>query len=207
MTLVAKTFAAAVNHLLAREAWAHDLLAPYAGRVARLTAPFVDLTVVVLPQGAFAPAADGATPNVTLTLLADAPAEFVKGGRAAAMRRVKIDGDAEFAELLGKLAERLRWEPEEDLARLFGDAAAHRAMRGARECAVQLRRSGRNLVETTAEYLLDENPQLVRRVALDAFRADVARLRDDLARLEKRAERLERSDGALRGRCLDGRSA
>jgi ubiquinone biosynthesis protein UbiJ len=55
----------------------------------------------------------------------------------------------------------------------------------------QARRSGRNLLESVAEYLLDEQPQLVRRSALDTFNAELSVARDALARVEKRIERLE----------------
>jgi ubiquinone biosynthesis protein UbiJ len=54
-----------------------------------------------------------------------------------------------------------------------------------------VQRTGRNLLDTAAEYLLDENPQLVRRTALEDFNVELARARDALARVEKRIERLE----------------
>ena len=51
MTLAAKPFAAAVNHLLARESWARERLAPYAGKTARLSCPPVVLMLLVQPDG------------------------------------------------------------------------------------------------------------------------------------------------------------
>ena len=52
MTLAAKPFAAAVNHLLARESWARERLAPYAGKTARLVLSAVSsLTLLVQPDG------------------------------------------------------------------------------------------------------------------------------------------------------------
>jgi len=43
-----------------------------------------------------------------------------------------IEGDAGFAADVAWLIDHLRWEAEEDLARLIGDAPAHQAMRAAR---------------------------------------------------------------------------
>ena len=63
----------------------------------------------------------------------------------------------------------------------------------ARAAATQAGRTGRNLLDSMAEYLLDENPQLVRRAALDGFNAELAHARDALARVEKRVERLEKT--------------
>lgn len=198
MTLAAKPFAAAVNHLLARETWARERLAPYAGKTARLSSPPVVLTLLVQPDGYLAAveAHDAQQVDVALSVPAGALPAYLQGGQAAVMKHVKIEGDAEFATVLGKLAEHLRWEPEEDLARVIGDAPASRVASLAREAATQARRSGRNLLDSVAEYLLDENPQLVRRAALDSFNAELARTRDALARVEKRVERLEQKQQA-----------
>ena len=51
--------------------------------------------------------------------------------------------------------------------------------------------AGRRLAENAAEFLLEERPVLVRPSTVDAFAADVVRLRDDLERTAKRIARLE----------------
>jgi ubiquinone biosynthesis protein UbiJ len=193
MTLAAKPFAAAVNHLLARESWARERLAPYAGKTARLSCSPVTLMLMVQPDGYLAAIEerDAHQFDVTVSVPADALPAFLQGGQAAVMKHVKIEGDAEFATVIAKLAEHLRWEPEEDLARLVGDAPASRLAALARSASDHARRTGRNLLDSVAEYLLDENPQLVRRAALEDFNAELARARDALARVEKRVERLE----------------
>jgi ubiquinone biosynthesis accessory factor UbiJ len=198
MTLAAKPFAAAVNHLLARETWARERLAPYAGKTARLSCPPVVLTLLVLPDGYLGAVEDheAREVDVTLSLPAGALSSFVQGGQQAVMKHVKIEGDAEFAQVIGKLAEHLRWEPEEDLAKLIGDAPASRVASLARAASEQALRTGRNVLGSVTEYLLDENPQLVRRTELDGFNDELSRTRDTLARVEKRVERLEQKTQA-----------
>jgi ubiquinone biosynthesis protein UbiJ len=44
-----------------------------------------------------------------------------------------------------------------------------------------------------AEYLLEENPMLVRPRDVDEFAAEVTRLRDDVERLGKRIDKLKGS--------------
>jgi ubiquinone biosynthesis accessory factor UbiJ len=209
MTLAAKSFAAAVNHVLARETWARERLAPYAGKTARLVASPIALTLLVQPDGYLAAVEEAEAPHcdVAISVPAEALPAFAQGGQAAVMKHVKIEGDAEFAAQLAKLAEHLRWEPEEDLAKLIGDAPAYRVATLARAAGAHAMRTGRNLRDSVAEYLLDENPQLVRRTALADFNAELARLRDALARVDKRIERLEqraevRSSGEPRGGAL-----
>jgi ubiquinone biosynthesis protein UbiJ len=203
-----KAFAAAVNHLLARESWACERIKPYAGKTARLAcAPFA-LSLVVQPDG-FVAATEEAQArhfDVTIAVPPDAVPAFLQGGQAAVMKHVKIEGDAEFATTIAKLAEHLRWEPEEDLARVIGDAPAHRVGVLARSVHEQALRTGRNLLDSLAEYFLDEKPQLVRRSALDTFNAELSRARDALARVEKRVERIEQKAEA-RGAPASGAAA
>jgi ubiquinone biosynthesis accessory factor UbiJ len=198
MTLAAKPFAAAVNHLLARESWARERLAPYAGKTARLSCPPVVLTLLVQPDGYLAAVEeqDAGHADVALSLPAGALSSYVQGGQSAVMKHVKIEGDAEFAQIIGKLAEHLRWEPEEDLAKLIGDAPASRIASFARNLHTQALRTGRNVLGSVTEYLLDEQPQLVRHAELDSFNTELSRARDALARVEKRIERLEQKTQA-----------
>jgi ubiquinone biosynthesis accessory factor UbiJ len=193
-----KAFAAATNHLLARESWARERLVPYAGRTARLVSSPFALFLLVQPDGLLAATdeAEAQLFDVTISVPSDAFPAFIQGGQAAVMKHVRIDGDAEFAATIGKLAEHLRWEPEEDLARLIGDAGAHRVGSFVRAAGGQARRAGRNLLESVSEFLLDEQPQLVRRTALDSFNAELSSARDALARVEKRIERLEQNADA-----------
>jgi ubiquinone biosynthesis protein UbiJ len=187
-----KAFAAAVNHMLARESWARERLLPYAGKTACFVlAPF-SLYLMVQPDGLIGAIDENQVSfDVTLSVPPEAIPAFMQGGQAAVMKHVRIEGDAEFATTIAKLAEHLRWEPEEDLARVIGDGPAHRIGSTVRLVSDQARRSGRNLLESVAEYLLDEQPQLVRRSALDTFNAELSIARDALARVEKRIERLE----------------
>src|ERR1700758_4018065 len=194
MTLAAKPFAAAVNHLLARETWARERLTPYAGKIARLSCPPVTLILLVQPDGYLSAVDESEAHNafdVTVAVPSDAVPAFLQGGQAAVMKHVKIEGDAEFATAIAKLAEHLRWEPEEDLAKLIGDAPASRIATLARAAGEQALRTGRNVLGSVTEYLLDENPQLVRLAELDGFNEELSRARDALARVEKRIERLE----------------
>ena len=54
------------------------------------------------------------------------------------------------------------------------------------------------MLDSVAEYWLDENPQVVRRASLGGFDAELARARDALARVEKRVERLEQKSARAR---------
>lgn len=211
MSVVTQPFHAAVNHLLQREPWAREQLEPYAGKRARLNASPFSVVVRVTASG-FLEAAprvaskagdvgdvtdanavlDVVVDDVTITVLPDAIAAMLQGGMPAVMKHVRIEGDAEFAATLGKLAEHVRWDPEEDLSRLLGDAAAHRLGRTARTVADYVQRASRGLLGSITEYWLDERPQWVRHRAVESFTRDLAELRDDAERLEKRLERLEK---------------
>ncbi|MDT6962502.1 SCP2 sterol-binding domain-containing protein [Cupriavidus sp. SZY C1] len=204
---LAAPIVAALNHLIEQEPWACSLLAPFAGRVIRFDAAAFALSLRITDQGCIERAAEAEVAAVTLIVpLQQWPlvvADVAEGGQAAAMRHVRIDGDAELANAVSTLARNLRWDAAEDLSRALrgvmggpiSDSVAQRVVDGARQAHESANRVGRALLDNVTEYLLDEQPTLVRHAALDGFGADVARLRDDLARLEKRLERLERGGG------------
>lgn len=183
----------ALNHLLAREAWARARLAPYAGRSARIeAAPFAAVSLAVADDGTFAAAAGA--PSVTLGIdPAAVPALLFDP--SALMRNVRLSGDAEFAQALGQVLPNLRPEPEEDLARFVGDAAAVRIVGVLRQLFAVVRDGGARFATSTADYLVAENPMLAARGQVDAFIDAVTALRDGVERLAKRVERLERQRG------------
>jgi len=182
--------AAALNHMLAREPWARAALAPFAGRSARLQAAPFSVQLAIVADGGFS--ADAGPPTVTIGVDAAALPRVLLEPKAA-LRNVRLDGDAEFAQALSNVLQKLRPEPEEDLARFVGDAAAVRIVGLLRAALAGAREAGSRLVSQTADYLVAENPMLVSRLEMASFADDVGRLRDEVERLAKRIEMQARS--------------
>ena len=177
-----------LNHLLAREAWAREKLAPFAGRRARIEAfPFV--LVVGVAEGGLFEVGSG-DPHVSIAVDSTQLPALLFDPQAL-LRKVRLTGDAEFAQALSTVLQNLRPEPEEDLARFVGDAAAVRIVGLLRAVATQIREGGARLTTTTADYFVAENPLLITRAEADTFGANVVQLRDAVERLAKRIERIE----------------
>ncbi len=181
-------FSFALNHLLAAEPWARERLAPFAGETIELRGPpFPALRFVILPGGTLE--AGGADPALTITLTPQALLSLGRGPEHFA-RSLEVSGDPRLAAEVSALARHLRWDVEEDLSRLFGDAAAHRIAGAGRALAEWHVDAARRLVESLADYAVDEKRILMARREVDEFAGAVARLRDAVERLEKRIERL-----------------
>ena len=191
--MIFSLFLSATNHLLAQAGWARQRLQPHARRTARLVlSPVAEIDFSVANDGQLAEWSGEEAPEVSLRLaVADLPRLLVDGLETA-MRHVRIEGNAEFAEALGFVFRHLRWDAEEDLSRLFGDIAAHRLVEGGRKVVDEGRRSLERASGNVAEYLTEESTLLVPRKALPAFAEEVVALRDAVARLDKRVARLER---------------
>ncbi|MER2553834.1 MAG: SCP2 sterol-binding domain-containing protein [Thauera sp.] len=191
--MISSLFLSAANHLLSQAGWARQRLTPHAGRTARLAfAPALEIDFSIAADGHLAEWSDGDAPEVTLRLaIADLP-RLLADGLESAMRHVRIEGNAEFAEALGFVFRHLHWDAEEDLARIVGDIAAHRLIEGGRHVIGEGRRSLERAGGSVAEYLTEESPVLVARKALPALADEVVTLRDGVARLDKRVARLER---------------
>jgi ubiquinone biosynthesis protein UbiJ len=183
---------AAINHLLAQEAWARDVLRLHAGKMALIDAGSVALRLQVSSDGMLTAGAADTVPAVTIRMkLSDLP--LIAQHRDRAFSYVKIEGDAEFANAISQLSKQLRWEPEADLERLTGPIVATRLAGGARSLFHAAATTHRKLGENLAEFLAEEQPVLVRPALLEAMGADITRLRDDVERAAKRLARLEQT--------------
>jgi len=179
----------AINHLLADEPWARELLAKHAGKVAMIDAGLAVVRLMAASDGMVEAASEHGVANVVIRIKpADLPR--VLQDRERAFSYVTIEGDAEFANTISQLSRSLRWDAEEDLSRWVGDIAARRIVSSTRAAFEAARSTHRKFAENAAEYLLEENPMLVRPEAVGDFGAEVVRLRDDVERLAKRVERL-----------------
>ena len=183
---------AAINHLLAQEAWARDVLLLHTGKVALIDAGSIALRMQVTRDGMLAVAGPDQAASVTIRMkLSDLP--LIAQNRDRAFSYVKIEGDAEFANTISQLSKGLRWEVEHDLEKLTGPIAASRIVGGVRSVFEAARSTHRKLSENLAEYFLEEQPVLVRPAMLEALSSDVNRLRDDVERAAKRLAKLEQS--------------
>jgi ubiquinone biosynthesis accessory factor UbiJ len=184
-------FASALNHLLEAAPWARERLAPFSGELLELNAP-------PLPRLRFTIAADGrlaaepvggARPSLVITVRPGVLAAAAKG-EDHLLRSIDVAGNARLASEVMFLARHLRWDAEEDAARIIGDAAAHRLVGLAKKAVAWHADAARRIAEAFVEYAVEEKRLLVTKAELEGIAAAHASLRDGLERLEKRIERL-----------------
>jgi ubiquinone biosynthesis protein UbiJ len=186
-----KKIVQALNYLLAQESWASDLLRKHIGKTVRLVLPITEVTLMIDENGRFSlvqnPLAEA---NVTLTIGSDVLNAFVAGGKDTAAQHVKVSGDVDLAHTMSKLVGQLRWEFEEDLSKLVGDAMAHRIVQVAKKANTYGQAAVKDIGGSVFEYLVHEQPTLVQRDELINYKNNLRQLRDDVERIEKRIERL-----------------
>lgn len=180
----------AINHLLAQEPWARDKLVAHKGKTACFDLSILRLAMTVMADGSVSAATESDTPQVTIRVKPE-QLPLILQNRERAFSYVTVEGDADFANTISQVSQSLHWEAEEDLSKLFGDIAAAKMVAGAKAALQTAKATQRALAENVAEYLLEENPMLVRPQAVMDFGGDVAKLRDDVERLQKRLEKLE----------------
>ena len=181
---------ASINHLLAQEAWARQELAIHAGKDACIDGGALALRVRVTPDGLLEASAAPEAAGVTIRFkLADLP--LIAQNHERAFSYVKIEGDAEFANAISLLSKSLRWEAEHDLEPWIGTIASKRLVAGTKSAFQTLKASHQKLAENVAEFFIEEQPLLVRALAVDDFGSEVFRLRDDVERATKRLAKLE----------------
>ncbi|HZM34601.1 MAG TPA: SCP2 sterol-binding domain-containing protein [Burkholderiales bacterium] len=184
----AVAFCFAINHLLRAEPWARARLVDFEGEAVAITAaPLPALLVTIEPGGLLS--AGGSAPSLTIHLTPRILAGLARGEEHA-LRGVEVSGNARLATEVMQLARSLRWDFEEDLARLVGDVAAHRVAEAARAFAAWHADAAARLAAAAADYATEESRLLVRRAELDAHAGALQALRDAIERLDKRMARL-----------------
>ncbi len=143
------------NHVIAGEPVAAARLREHAGRCMELR---LDGWPALLP--AVPPLAFRVTPAGLLEWCGDAPAEApdlrvavdASNPALAALQalagekpRIEVSGDAQFATDVNWLFDNLRWDIEDDLARLIGNAPAHELARFGGSVASALREAVRGI--------------------------------------------------------------
>lgn len=116
------------------------------------------------------------------------------GGDMAALTDtgITITGKADLAQKFQRLLALARPDPEEELAGIIGDAAAHQLGSALRQAADWGRRSGGIVAANLREYLQEEQRDIPSAYEMGRFSRDVQTLRDDVERAEARLDRLER---------------
>lgn len=126
------------NHLLMQEPQAQERLVKQQGRVVHLAWRQFEGKVMITPAGLLE-LSDSATPDLVLTVTDDSPLELVKSATTGSRPAVRIEGDVQLAADINWLVDNLRWDVEEDLARVIGDGPAHTVGNVARTAAQALR--------------------------------------------------------------------
>ncbi len=128
-----------LNHVLGQEAEAMARLKRQRGRVLEITWRDLALRLAVTPAGLLDQAPADARPDLTLALIQDSPLELARSALRGDKPDVRIAGDVQLAAEVNWLADHLRWDLEEDLSRLMGDAPAHALATGLRQALSALK--------------------------------------------------------------------
>ena len=161
----------------------------HAGRCIRIVVkgPFgaVRSDARIGPQGLLS-ATSGEEPGVTLTLGLSVDAVFAGLGKGAEglAPHLKVEGDVMLAAAVGEVAKSLRWDYEEDLSRLVGDAIAHRIgslFKTVRGQGGDLRERSEAILRRT---LAGADGPAVDSDSFEAFSGEIAALQARIERLE-----------------------
>lgn len=105
--------------------------------------------------------------------------------------QLRIEGDAELARRLQRLAERFDPDWGRPFTAIFGDVLGTQIANGVAFALRNARHAGKEFAGSAADYLTEESRDVLGREELDAFHDDVDAMRDDVERLAARVSRLK----------------
>lgn len=105
--------------------------------------------------------------------------------------QLRIEGDAELARRLQRLAERFDPDWARPFTAVFGDVLGTQIANGIGFALRNARHAGKEFAGSAADYLTEESRDVLGREELEAFHDDVDAIRDDVERLAARVSRLK----------------
>ncbi|TZF89338.1 SCP2 domain-containing protein [Lysobacter lacus] len=121
-------------------------------------------------------------------LIAQLP--FMRRDDAPAVGKLRIEGDADLARRLQRLAERFDPDWQQPFVAAFGDIVGVQIAQLFATTFQTARDAAGALATSTADFVQHETHDVVARDELGAFYDDVDTLRDDVERIAARIERL-----------------
>lgn len=121
-----------LNHVLMQEPQAQERLKRQKGKPVRMQWGDFHLTIAATPAGLLERPAADAQAELTVTLTQTSPFALAQSVIAGDKPGVEIQGDVQLAAEVAWLVDNVRWDVEEDLSRVVGDATAHTISRFAR---------------------------------------------------------------------------
>ncbi len=114
-----------LNHVLMQEPEATARLARLKGRVVRVQWRALSMTLAATPAGLLEFDASLKAADLSLLVADDSPVSLVQTVLTGGKPTIKIEGDVQLAAEVNWLVDHMRWDVEEDLSRIVGDAPAH----------------------------------------------------------------------------------
>ena len=129
-----------LNHVLMQEPAAQERLKRQKGKPVRMQWGDFHLTLAATGAGLVERPVGNAAPELTMTLTQHSPLAIAQRMMLGDKPEVDVQGDVQLAAEVAWLVDNVRWDVEEDLSRVVGDATAHTIGRFARGAAQAVRR-------------------------------------------------------------------
>ena len=124
-----------LNHVLMQEPQAMERLARQRGRVVLVQWQQWTFKITMTPAGLLDLAEPQATPDLTLVVTDTSPLAIAQAVMQGAKPAVRVEWDVQLAAEVNWLVDHVRWDIEEDLSRVMGDAPAHGLVQAAKGLA------------------------------------------------------------------------
>jgi ubiquinone biosynthesis protein UbiJ len=128
-----------LNHVLQQEKEATDRLARQKGRVVLFQWRHIHFRLLATPAGLLDLASPEQPTDLTFSVTEESPVALVQSALRGDRPAVRIEGDVQLAAEVNWLVDHVRWDIEEDLARILGDAPAHALGQATRRAVDALR--------------------------------------------------------------------
>lgn len=192
-SVLAKLMTAAIQRTLKYDPQSVKKLKPYAGKKVKIQIQPVNQSVVLLIQETTIEVSSDDTTEVNTTISGKPSALFAMSTNQhiPGLDGVTINGDATTGQFMAEFLKQLKPDWEDAWCDLLGEGPGFQVselLKGVTEAGISLFNS---VLQSSQEYLLEENRELVSPHEMDEFLDQVADLQSDTVRLERKLAELK----------------
>ncbi len=177
-----------INHLIQQNRETQAALSGYNGIVVTIEAAGMRVHGELNEQGFLQ---ETSRPADTEIVFHASAVQKILQGQTPGVGDFNISGDQALGFYLLPLLGSLRYHANDDISRIFGDAAAGSISTRANHVKNTLKQIGQSLMGQAADYAREPEAPVITRAEFEAWTEEVERLRDDIARLQARLEKMD----------------
>ena len=170
-----------LNHVLAQNDWMSSRLKKFHDKTILIKISELSMFLKVNKQGLLEHIGQVKDPDASISMPIKS---FINQIIQKKNKGITIKGDIDLAKKVSEILQKTKWDVEEDLSKIVGDAAANRLGIMGGKFLNESKKVTISIAEAFKEYWEEEKPLIAKKTRVHQFLAEIDNISEDVERIE-----------------------